>query len=205
MVNYSQGKIYKVVPNGGGDDGDVYVGNTTKKYLSQRMDKHRSSYSYWKTGGGHNVTVFAIFDKYGVENCSIVLLELVNATTIDELRARERHWIQSSACVNKNIPNRTKSEYNTDNQDLIAQNKAKYHINNRERMLECMAKYHVEHREQIAQYRAQYVTDHRDHILAHSSEKIKCECGCNVRRGDILRHKKTQKHQTLCCRSESVV
>ena len=45
MVNYNNGKIYKIENN---IDDMIYIGSTTKQYLSQRMDKHRSSYKRWK-------------------------------------------------------------------------------------------------------------------------------------------------------------
>ena len=41
MVNYSNGKVYKIEPISGGEEGDVYIGSTTKRYLSQRMNTHR--------------------------------------------------------------------------------------------------------------------------------------------------------------------
>ena len=41
MVNYSNGKIYKIES----DLGDlIYIGSTTKYYLSQRMERHRFDY-----------------------------------------------------------------------------------------------------------------------------------------------------------------
>ena len=49
MVNYNNGKIYLIEPIDG-EDGDVYVGSTTKIYLSQRMSEHRNSYNLWKQG-----------------------------------------------------------------------------------------------------------------------------------------------------------
>ena len=49
MVNYSNGKIYKIEPLEG-EEGDVYIGSTTKQYLSQRMVEHRDSYKRWKSG-----------------------------------------------------------------------------------------------------------------------------------------------------------
>ena len=33
MVNYSNGKIYKIEPIIDHDEGDIYIGSTTKKYL----------------------------------------------------------------------------------------------------------------------------------------------------------------------------
>ncbi len=51
---------------------------------------------------------FDLFEKYGVENCKIILLENVNALTKDELRAIEGNYIRNMNCVNKYIPDRTR-------------------------------------------------------------------------------------------------
>ena len=51
MVNYGNGKIYKIEPICDHDEGEVYIGSTTKDYLSQRMDTHRADYKSWLKGG----------------------------------------------------------------------------------------------------------------------------------------------------------
>ena len=89
MVNYNNSKIYKIEPICDHDEGDIYIGSTTKQYLSQRMDNHRSDYKRWKNNKFTKVRVFEIFDKYSVSNCQIVLIETVNAESKDELLARK--------------------------------------------------------------------------------------------------------------------
>ena len=101
MVNYNNGKIYKIEPIVDHDEGDIYIGSTTKQYCSQRLDTHRGNYKLWKNNKYRKVQVFEIFDKYGVSNCQIVLIETVNAESKDELLAREKHYIKSCKCLNK--------------------------------------------------------------------------------------------------------
>ena len=53
MVNYANGKIYKIESIINIEDIEeplIYIGSTTKNYLSQRMDEHRSNYKMWKIG-----------------------------------------------------------------------------------------------------------------------------------------------------------
>lgn len=114
VVNYNNGKIYKIVPNQGDE---VYIGSTTRDRLCQRMEGHRSAYFRFKNGKGGKITSCDLFDKYGIENCEIELIELVNCNSKDELHVRERFWIKSSNCVNKNIAGRSKKEYYQDNCD----------------------------------------------------------------------------------------
>ena len=65
------------------------------------------------------MTSFLIFDKYGLENCKITLLEDVSCSSKNELLAREAHYIRTMKCVNKKIPNRSRKEYKTDNKEII--------------------------------------------------------------------------------------
>ena len=116
MTNYNNGKIYKIEPING-DDGDVYIGSTTKQYLSQRMTAHRGQYKRFLNGKGGNVTSFKLFEKYGVKNCNIILLESISVNSKDELLAREAHFIKTLTCVNKNIPLQTRQEYYDVNRD----------------------------------------------------------------------------------------
>jgi len=45
---------------------------------------------------------FELFDKYGVENCKIMLLESVEAKSKDELRIKEQEYIEKLSCINQN-------------------------------------------------------------------------------------------------------
>ena len=104
MVNYNNAKIYKIIPMNSDDESDVYFGSTTKEFLSQRMVYHRDDYRKWKNGKHHYCSIYAMFEKHGVENCKIVLLENVNANSKDEMLAREAYYIRNFKCINKNIP-----------------------------------------------------------------------------------------------------
>ena len=148
MVNYSNGKIYKIEPICDHEDGDVYIGSTTKQYLSQRMEYHRRDYNNYKKGvSSKTLTSFKLYDKYGIDNCIIILIESVNANTKDELLRREAHYIRNIKCVNKMIPLRTKQEYRDENKEKIN----KYYLDNIDRFsekinCECGSTYRSDHR-----------------------------------------------------------
>ena len=68
-MKYSQGKVYKIEPIVEHDEGDIYIGSTCCKYLSQRLKTHRHHYKEWKKGRRGLTTSFNLFERYGVENC----------------------------------------------------------------------------------------------------------------------------------------
>jgi len=177
MVNYNNSKVYKIV--GPGDM--IYIGSTTKNYLSSRLSEHRSCYKTRNTGiKKGKCSSYQIFDAYGPENCNIYLLEIVNCDTKNELLARERHHIETIECINKIIPGRTQKEH--------------YNIN-REVKLEKQKEYYNDNKDAIIEYQKAYKDANRDIIR----EKAKTKCVCNICGGKYTnaskaKHFKTKQH-----------
>ena len=137
MVNYSQGKLYRIVPNCEHDPHEQYIGSTTKQYLSQRFAQHKIEYRCFKSGNRDSFTTsFKLFDKYGVENCSIVLIENVCVHSKEDLHKKEREHIEKTPCVNKCIPLRTMKEwrlkFSKEKIEYIALTRKKYYDDNKE-------------------------------------------------------------------------
>lgn len=100
MVNYTYGKVYKIVSKMGNK---IYIGITAKKYLSARMMQHKDDYKQWKEGKRRGNCCFELFEEYGFDNCEIILLEKVPCQSIDELHAKEHKYIEELYCVNRNL------------------------------------------------------------------------------------------------------
>ena len=181
MVNYQKGKIYKIIST---HTDKCYVGSTTKDRLSNRLAHHRSDF---KRGDG-------ITSKYILElgDYEIVLLELFPCGSKDELHARERHYIEKLDCVNKQKPIRSKEEkleyykeYNELRKDEAKEYQKEYQLNNKDAIKEYQKEYRELNKEKQKEY---YIKN---------KEKITCECGCLIRKPNILKHKTTKKHLDL--------
>ncbi len=172
---YSKAKIYKVVDN---CHNECYYGSTIQP-LSKRMGQHREKYHKYKNDDFSYITVFSLFDKYGLENCKIELVENYECKSKEELHQREAYYIKNNDCVNKFIPGRTKSEWREDNKEYLKEVKKEDYINNKEKVLERSKKRYEEKKEEIKEYR---------------SEKIECECGSEYTKHHKKRHERTQKH-----------
>ena len=180
MVNYANSKVYKIWSTQGDK---IYVGSTTKQYLSQRMDKHRSDYKRWKNDKTHLITSFKLFEEYGLDNCFIELLEAKEFKSKDELAQLEGKYIRELECVNRCKSGRTRKEqrqiYYEDNKELISEQKKKYNEINKEK---------------ISQQRKQFTLDNKERLLEQAKQKIDCVCGSIVRISDKARHNKSIKH-----------
>jgi len=96
MVNYNQGKIYKIIDN---TNGNSYIGSTCKDILAERLIEHKSKYKlYTEKGIGDKISVFDILKN---NDYKIILIQDFPCKTKDQLRAKEQYWIDKVESVNK--------------------------------------------------------------------------------------------------------
>ena len=142
MLDYQKGKIYKIVndemPN------MVYYGSTCNT-LTKRLNAHKNISSTCKSAK-------ELFE-YGKPQ--MILVEKYACNDIDELRQRERFYIENNECVNLKIPGRTASEassaYREKNRtDLRLKNNIQYAKNketiNKKFDCDCGGKYTYQHK-----------------------------------------------------------
>jgi hypothetical protein len=157
MPNYQDGKVYMIWA---GDD--RYYGSTVNT-LSRRFTVHKSSYKT-KT---KPTNCHLLFDKYGVENCKIELVELFPCNSIDELHAREGYYIRVNNCLNKVIPLRTQEEL----KEYHKNRHSNYYNEHKEELLEKKNKYNNEHKDKRKEYRKAYYEKNKDEINRKKREK----------------------------------
>jgi hypothetical protein len=168
MVNYENTKIYKIESHLGPK---IYIGSTTKQYLSQRMDSHRRNYKCWKYGKGSHVRSYDLFDEYGIENCKITLIEVYPCNIHDEKALREGYYIRTMTCVNKLVAGRTKKEYDLDNIDKIKE-------------------YRKDHIEEKKELNKKWKDTNQEKL----KEQVSCECGGHFTYSNKSTHLKSKKH-----------
>jgi hypothetical protein len=149
MTNYQQGKIYKIISE---NTDKIYIGSTTKQYLSSRMAHHVCAYKKWLNGEFHKLNSFDILE-FG--DCKIILIETFPCNTKAELEAREYHHIKENKelTTNTHMPTRTKKEYALEHKAETAEYQKKWKAENKEKLNEAKQKWVDENRELI-NYRA---------------------------------------------------
>jgi hypothetical protein len=113
MSKYNNSKIYKIIDN---TNGNIYIGSTIQKYITTRLAGHVGDYKSYLNNNQHYMASFEIIKN---ANYDIILIENINCETKEQLHARERFYIESMDCINKNIPGRTKHEYYIKNKETI--------------------------------------------------------------------------------------
>jgi len=222
MVNYQNGKIYKIESLCGDK---IYIGSTSKHYLCQRLVQHYHDYKQWKQNKPNvsRMTSYELFDEYGYENCFITLLESYPCNSRDELKAKEAFYIKSMKCVNKTMPGRTKTQYNIDNREVNRVKALEFYHKHKERITEkqkvkhncdCGGKYttkgkaphirsklHQQYLEQLGlpsslTEKDLMMIDKTKEILRNrASLQICCECGVICKKVNKRLHIKSKFHQ----------
>ena len=115
--------------------------------------------------------------ELGKEHFYIELIEEYQCDNVEQLRAREGHFIRQMGTLNARIEGRTKKEYTIDTKDI----KREYDMKRRE-----------EKREEINAKKKQHYEKNKEYL----HEKFTCEiCGGKLTRCTKHVHLKTTKHQ----------
>ena len=104
MVNYANAKICKLVSN---HTTEVYYGSTCCSLANRKCEhiSHYKSYLNGRRAYTHSYKLLALGD------IQIILVEAYPCNNKDELRARERYWIENNPCVNRYVPGRMRDEW----------------------------------------------------------------------------------------------
>ena len=189
--NYQQAKIYCIKVNTE-EEYLPYVGSSCKRLLSQRMNQHRQHFKQWKNGKYHFISSFTLFEKYGIENCFIELIELFPCNCNDELRKKEREHIEKQECCNKVKRVIITEEEMVERVKEYGKNHYELH---KDELSEKHKIYYDEHKEQIIEKNKKYRETNKEKILEKAKEKYDCLCGSTLCKGAKTKHEKSKKHQ----------
>jgi calcineurin-like phosphoesterase family protein len=132
MPDYQKAKIYKIISQ---NTDKIYIGSTTKHYLSTRLAHHKCVYNKWKKGEHHKITSFDIIQ---FDDCKIILIENYPCNTKEELEAREYHHIKENndLIVNSHMPSRTKKKYEEEHKEHLETKRKQWREENKEHLKE---------------------------------------------------------------------
>ena len=166
MSDYTKAKIYKITND---YNNDIYIGSTCDK-LSKRFSNHKCARKYEDK---KTYPLYTLMNEIGFERFRIQLIEDYPCDDKYQLRQREAYYIRELATLNQKIPFVTKAEKSeriktyksSENRKIIQKEESK-----------------------------QFYQNNKDKILEKNKEKSVCACGCELRKCDMARHEKSQKH-----------
>ena len=160
MNKYNESKIYKISSP---HTDKIYIGSTAKKYLCNRIAEHTSYYKRWKADNTNQYC--SSFVLYQLGNVEYELIELYNCNNKEELRKRERYFMEqySNFIVNIKKANRTKEEYKGQRRTCHEE----WYKEHKEERIESMKKYNQANKDHIKQYRLA----NKEHINQKNRER----------------------------------
>jgi len=154
-MDYKNSKIYKIVndniPN------KVYYGSTCST-LTKRLYQHKRI---------KDCTSKILLEKEGYQ---IILVESFECNNKDELRKKERWYIENNECVNKQIPGRTRKEYRLQNKEKIKKQRKEYELKNKDKIKEHRKEYELKNKEKIKERHKEYYLKNKEKILKKDKE-----------------------------------
>ncbi len=197
MPDYSKGKIYTIRCYN--DTSLIYVGSTTQQ-LSQRWTDHKQ---HSTQDINKNRLIYKTIDENGIDSFYIELYEDFPCANKQELQKREGEVMRQIATINMVVPGRTIQEYQKDNKERLNEINRRCYHNNVEKFKERKKEYYENNKEKILEKSKESYLKNRDEIRKKENEKVKCECGCMISRGNLSEHKHTKKHIELMCKTSN--
>ena len=168
-MNYSQGKIYKIVDN---TNDNIYIGSTCQKQLRKRLSQHVADYKKYIKNKKINCSSTEII-KNG--NYDIILIEEYPCMNKMQLHKRERYHIENNKCINKSIPGRTRHEWHIDNKEYNNKLSKIWRNNNKELFTQLQKNWRNNNKD----YRHKYYIDNKERELMMKRQRNKFKKDCD--------------------------
>lgn len=178
------GRIYKIITS---NSNEIYIGSTFNE-LRYRMSSHRTDWDRWNKGKRSKVSSFELFEKHGIENCKIILIKEYEVVDKQHLKMFEQLWINKLKPINSQSSFRivwlSKKEYQKGRYQKRLQNNPNHCKDHYRRQLQKNPDLNKDHYQRKLELHPDYNT-----------KKITCECGLEVNKKHLSRHRKSKNHQ----------
>jgi len=220
MPDYKNGKIYKLwSPQGD----EIYIGSTTQS-LARRKALHKARMNCCSKllFEKYDDVRIELIEEFPCENKmelnkregqhmrnNTCINKYIAGRTIKEYHEDNKEKIKQYLEDNKEKIKEQMKEYHQNNKEKIKERKKEWHEDNKEKIKEYEKEYYENNKEKIKQYCEdnkekilEYQKDYRENNKEkikeckkeYGSKKVMCECGCEVRRDWLSKHKRSIKH-----------
>jgi len=192
---YQYGKIYKICSK---QTDKIYVGSTTQT-IEHRFFEHKTTYHQYQKNKRNYLTSFEII-KFG--DAYVELIENFPTDNKNDLRTREKFYIENNNCVNQNIPIRTPEEIQAQNKQWYEQNKNRQIDKQREKdkieiKCDCGGKYRHSNKADHLKTKKhlRFIKKQNKNQICNETY-FNCPCGGQYKLGRVnkYQHEKTEMH-----------
>jgi hypothetical protein len=213
MPDYQKSKIYKIVCD---VTNSTYYGSTIQT-LSRRMTSHRIPSNGCNTKHMIEPKIYLVEEypcnnkeqllqreRYYIENNECCNIKVPFRSKEEYKEQRKEYREKNREIINEKLKEyyhankEQRKEYRKKNKDIIKEYYEKYREVNKEELKEYNKEYRKKNKEELKEYDKEYKEKNKEKINKRRrikyQEKITCECGTEVSRQNVTRHKRTIKH-----------
>lgn len=159
----NKGRVYKIVATTEDfDENDTYYGSTIQP-INKRYSEH-------KTRHKKECCSKLLFEKYGVENCKVELVEEIEFEDRKTLTDLEASYIRNNPCCNKTVPNRTMKEWLFENKEKVKQTSKIYYEANKDNIFKKHKEWYEANKDKINKKRKEQYEANRERLLQKRRE-----------------------------------
>ena len=118
-----------------------------------------------------------------------------NAKYYQDNKEKYKEQMSIYYCENREELMKKMRNYYNENKEKFVDNSAKYREKNKGAIAEKTSKWQKENKEKVNNNCAKYYKNNKEKIKQKASVKVQCECGVEMNRSSLSRHRKTKKHQ----------
>jgi hypothetical protein len=196
MPDYSKSIIYTIRSRD-----NVYVGSTID--FRSRKKQHKGCI-YNENGKYYNLKLYKtirennyewVMRPYSKYPCKDKLELTIEEERIRQLlKADLNMYVCACGCsTKKEYQKQYREEHKDENKEYIKQ----YYEEHKDEIDEYRKQYREENKNKISEQKKQWYEQHKDKISEKALQKVTCECGCVVTKGNLTRHRKSKNHINL--------
>ena len=210
-IDFTKVEIYKLKHKDDYEDANVYIGSTTN--FKTRKYNHKSTCNN-PDSNRYNLKKYEyIRNNGGWDEWLMILIEVFPCNNLREAESREEYWrshykatLNAQKCsANVNTQQEYDKQYYIENKEKILERNRIYNFINKEEINEQRQDYRDNNKEKTAESNKIYRDNNKEKISEHKKQTMTCECGCIVRKEDLARHKRTQKHIKLMEEKNNII
>ena len=189
------GRVYKIIVN---CSNECYVGSTLQECRA-RWQEHKALYHSWLNNVCKTKTSsFELFEKYGIDNCKIILIREYDVVDKQHLKVYEQLWINKLKPINKVNPFWIKILTHKLQYKKLIENNPNHNQDDYQKRLARNPNHNQDEYQRKLRNNPNFNKDvyekRRQQQLKNKAEKITCECGKIISRGNISKHIITKSH-----------
>jgi len=182
---YKNGLIYTIKTDNG-----IYVGSTCD--FAKRKDEHKSN-CFNEFSKQYYIKVYKNIRENGGEY-SMEIYKMFPCNSQEELRIEEENARKE---LNANLNALRCFRTEEDKKQQKKECDKRYYEKHFDKLKQYQQKHYSENTQRRNKENKEYQQKNKEKISKQRSEKITCECGCEVTRRNISRHRKSKNHVAL--------